>query len=187
MIYLKLFYEFAKTGLFAVGGGLATLPFLTAMSEKTGWFTTEQLADMVAVSESTPGPIGINMATYVGYNTAGILGSVIATLGLIFPSLVIIILISKILNKFRENKQIKNAFYGLRPASTALVAAAGIGFLDLAIFNKELFALSGSILDLINIKALTMAALIFIAIRKTKIHPIAFIILSAIIGIIFKF
>lgn len=187
MLYLRLFYEFAKAGLFAVGGGLATLPFLTAMSEKTGWFTAEQLADMVAVSESTPGPIGVNMATYVGYNTAGILGSIIATLGLIFPSLIIIIIISKILSKFKDNKQIKDAFYGLRPASTALIAAAGIGFLDLAIFDKELFAVTGSIIDLINIKAFIMAGIIFVAIRKTKIHPIAFIILSAIIGVIFKF
>ena len=86
MIFLQLFYEFFKTGLFAVGGGLATLPFLEDISQRTGWFTSAQLADMLAISESTPGPIGVNMATYVGFETAGILGSLCATVGLVMPS-----------------------------------------------------------------------------------------------------
>ena len=102
MIYLQLFYEFFKTGLFAVGGGLATLPFLYSMSDKTGWFTYGQLADMVAISESTPGPIGINMATYVGFTTAGIPGSIIATLGLVAPAIVVIIIVAGFFEKIPE-------------------------------------------------------------------------------------
>ena len=100
MIYLRLFFEFFKTGLFAVGGGMATLPFLYDMADKTHWFTSAQLADMIAVSESTPGPLGVNMATYVGFSVSGIPGGIIATLGLVCPAVVIIIIISKFLNKF---------------------------------------------------------------------------------------
>ena len=126
MIYLRLFWEFFKTGLFAVGGGLATLPFIYDMSDRTGWFTYQQIADMIAVSESTPGPIGVNTSTYVGYITGGLPGSIIATLGLVTPAVIIILIIASCLKKFRENRFVDHAFYGLRPASTAMVAAAGL-------------------------------------------------------------
>ena len=125
MLYLQLFWEFFKTGLFAVGGGLATLPFLQDMADRTGWFTRAQLADMLAVSESTPGPIGVNMATYVGFSTGGVGGALIATLGLITPSVIVILIVAAFLKAFRDSKWVSAAFYGLRPASTALVAAAG--------------------------------------------------------------
>ena len=108
MILLKLFFEFFKTGLFAVGGGMATLPFLYDMSERTGWFTQEKLADMIAVGESTPGPIGVNMATYVGFETAGIPGAVIATLGLVCPCVIIILVIARILKQFREKEPVES-------------------------------------------------------------------------------
>lgn len=110
MIYLQLFYEFFKTGLFAVGGGLATIPFLSAMTDKYTWFTKAQLADMIAVAESTPGPIGVNTATFAGYNAAGIPGAIIATLSLVLPSYIIILAISKALQKFRDNKYVNDAF-----------------------------------------------------------------------------
>ena len=110
MIYLQLFYEFFKTGLFAVGGGMATLPFLSAIAEKTGWFTQGMLADMIAVSESTPGPIGVNMATYVGFTTAGVPGAIAATLGLITPSVIIILIIARFLKAFRDNQYVDAAF-----------------------------------------------------------------------------
>ena len=100
MIYLQLFWEFVKTGLFALGGGMATVPFLFDISAKTGWFTTSELANMIAVSESTPGPIGVNMATYTGYKTAGIFGSLCATLALIIPSMLLSIGVYKVLKKF---------------------------------------------------------------------------------------
>ena len=102
MIYLRLFVEFFLTGLFAVGGGMATIPFLESMSERTGWFTSGQLADMIAVSESTPGPIGVNMATYVGFLTADIPGGIIATLGLVTPSVIVILIVAAFLKSFRS-------------------------------------------------------------------------------------
>ena len=126
MIFLRLFWEFFKTGLFAVGGGMATLPFLYDMSTRTGWFTQEKLADMIAVSESTPGPIGVNMATYVGFETAGVPGAVTATLGLICPSIMIILVIARMLKAFRKSRTVDAVFYGLRPCSIALIAAAGL-------------------------------------------------------------
>ena len=114
-IFLTLFLEFFKVGLFAVGGGLATIPFLYEMSAKTGWFTYEELANMIAVSESTPGPMGINMATYVGFETSGILGSICATIGLVTPSVIIILIIAKALQAFLSNRYVDAAFYGIRP------------------------------------------------------------------------
>jgi len=191
MIYLQLFFEFFKTGLFAVGGGMATLPFLYDMADKTGWFTSGQLADMIAVSESTPGPIGVNMATYVGYTTAGIGGGIIATLGLVIPSIIIIIIISYFLKSFRENKYVDAAFYGLRPASTGLIAAAGMTVVTITLLQMDLFKSSGKILDLFNWKSLILAIIIYLLsnnIKQTKkLHPVFFIAGSAIVGIIFGF
>ena len=191
MIYLRLFIEFFFTGLFSVGGGLATLPFLYDMSERTGWFTSSQLADMIAVSESTPGPIGVNMATYVGYTTGGIPGAIIATLGLICPAIVIIMLIAKVLEQFRQNKTVDSVFYGLRPCSVALIASAGFLVIKIALFNIEKFAASGALMSLFNFKAIALAAVLLVLTRWVKqtkdLHPIVFIGLSALVGIIFKF
>lgn len=191
MIYLQLFFEFFKTGLFAVGGGMATLPFLYDMAEKTNWFTSGQLADMIAVSESTPGPIGVNMATYVGFTTAGFLGGLIATLALVTPSVIIIVIISYFLKAFRKNKYVDAAFYGLRPASTGLIAAAGMTVVTITLLQMDLFKNSGSIMDLFNWKSLILAVIIYILsnnIKQTKkLHPVFFIVGSAIIGILFGF
>lgn len=118
MMLLRLFWEFFKIGLFAVGGGMATIPFLYDLSDRTGWFTYTQLADMIAISESTPGPIGVNMATYVGYEMSGVLGSISTTLGFVAPSIIIIVIVSIFLQKFRDNRYVESAFYGLRPASS---------------------------------------------------------------------
>lgn len=118
MILLRLFFEFAKVGLFAVGGGLATIPFLQDMGTRTGWLPTWSDHPRFAVSESTPGPMGVNMATYVGFEIFGLPGAVVATLGLIFPSIVVIIIIAGFLQKFRQSKAVDAVFYGLRPAST---------------------------------------------------------------------
>ena len=186
MIFLQLFYEFFKTGLFAVGGGLATLPFLEDISQRTGWFTSAQLADMLAISESTPGPIGVNMATYVGFETAGILGSLCATVGLVMPSVILIILISKVLEKFRTNTYVEAAFYGLRPASVAMVASAGIGVAMTTLLN-----LTASGFGVLRWRELVLAAVIVVLTnfvpKVKKFHPIVFIALAAAVGIIFKF
>ena len=190
-LYLRLFWEFFKTGLFAVGGGMATLPFMYDISDKTGWFTHSMLADMVAVSESTPGPIGVNMATYVGFVTGGVPGAVIATVGLVTPSVIVILLIARVLKAFRENQYVDAGFYGLRPCSIGLIAAAGVLVVKLALFNTELYASTGVIADLFNVKALILAAVLLAATRCIKklkgLHPIVFILASAVIGIVFSF
>ena len=186
MIFLQLLYEFFKTGLFAVGGGLATLPFLEDISQRTGWFTSAQLADMLAISESTPGPIGVNMATYVGFETAGILGSLCATVGLVMPSVILIVLVSKVLEKFRTNTYVEAAFYGLRPASVAMVASAGIGVAMTTLLN-----LTASGFAVLRWRELVLAAVIVVLTnfvpKVKKFHPIVFIALAAAVGIIFKF
>lgn len=192
MIFLKLFWAFFKTGLFAVGGGMATIPFLYEMSDSTGWFTHNDLANMIAVSESTPGPIGVNMATYVGYVTGcneggigfGILGAVIATLGLIMPAIIIILIIALFLKSFKDNKYLNSAFYGLRPASTGLIAAAG---LSVAVTN---FLPDGFVLAGFNWKGVILAVVLWIltnCVKKVKnLHPIVFILISAVAGVVFS-
>ena len=162
MLYVRLFWEFFKTGLFAVGGGMATLPFLYDMSAKTGWFSAGQLADMIAVSESTPGPIGVNMATYVGFTTAGIPGAVVATLGLVTPSVVVILLIARVLHQFRQNRYVDAAFYGLRPCSVGLIAAAGILVVKVSLFDFDLFHNTGAFSDLFRWKTLILAAVLLV-------------------------
>ena len=187
MIYLRLFFEFAKIGLFTVGGGLAAIPFLSELAQRTGWYSIAELSDMIAVSESTPGPIGINMATFAGFKVAGVLGAAVSTLGLIFPSLIIMILIARLLTNFSENKIVNSVFYGLRPASVALIAAAGIAVAQVTLISIETFELTGVITDLFTFKAIIWAAVLFVLTRKFKLHLVISIALSAIIGIVFNF
>lgn len=188
MIYLQLFWEFFKTGLFAVGGGMATIPFLREMGARTGWFTEAMLADMIAVAESTPGPIGINMATYVGYTAGGIPGGVVATLGEITPSIIVILIVAAFLTAFRKNPYVDRAFYGMRPASTALIAAAGIGVLRVCLVDAAAYASSGKLTDLVDLKALLVLAGVWVltnVVKPTKnLHPLAFIAVSALAGIV---
>lgn len=178
MNYLLLLYEFLKTGLFSIGGGLATMPFLYSMADKYPWFTRELLLDMIAVSESTPGPIGINMATYAGFMAGGIPGGVLATLAIIFPSILIMTVIVRVLDRFRENHYVTGAFYGLRPAVTALIASAGIGVAGLTLFGSETF----------EIKKLLLFVLLLLAMRFIKkMQPIYIITAAAAIGAVLKF
>lgn len=189
MIFLQLFYRFFQIGLFSIGGGLATLPFLYELMGDTGWYTMEDVSNMIAVSESTPGPLGVNMATYVGNVTGGILGGLVATVGLITPSIIVIILISKILEKFRDSETVKAIFYGLRPASMALIAGAGLLVARQAFVNEEVLAGFANWTDLsllFDFKSLFFAALLWILMKKYKKHPIVYILLAAVIGIVFQ-
>lgn len=191
MILLQLFWEFLKIGLFSVGGGMATLPFLYDLSDKMGWYTYAQLADMVAVSESTPGPVGINMATYVGYTVGGFGGAVLATLGVLLPGTVIVLIIAGMLAKFRGNRYVEAAFYGLRPASTGLIAAAGVSVIGVALLNTALYEETGRLLDLVSVKAVILAVVLWMltnVVKPTKkLHPVVFIAASAVVGIVFSF
>jgi len=184
MTLLRLWWEFFKIGMFSVGGGMATLPFLYDMSDRTGWFTYNQIADMLAVSESTPGPIGINMATYTGFTTAGFWGSLAATLGIVTPGIIIVLLIAAVLDKFRKNQRVEAAFYGLRPASTGLIAAAGVLVAKIALLNADAVSFLGAI----NLKAIILAAVLLVLTRwikpTKKLHPIVFIAASALVGIV---
>ena len=191
MIYLRLFYEFFKVGLFSVGGGLATVPFLTDMGSRTGWFTAEDLANMLAISESTPGPIGVNMATYVGFHTGGIPGGIVATLGLITPAIIVITIIAGFLKKFRESRTVDSVFYGLRPASTALITAALIQVCTIALMFHEVPVPEYGVIktQLFYWPAIALAVVVFVCLQikpLKKLHPIVYILASAAVGIIFK-
>jgi len=184
MFYLQLFYEFFITGLFMFGGGLAAIPFLQQMGESTGWFTTTELMDMIAIAEATPGPIGVNMATYAGYTAAGIPGGIIATIGLLFPSIIITITIAKLLIRFKESKYVESALYGLRPASLGLISAAGLTVFSLVVFGAEVHTLVDEGIALFDYRALILAAVLLVVTNLVKAHPILYFAISAVIGII---
>lgn len=194
MIFLELYFRFFFVGLFAIGGGLATVPFLQSMGEATGWFNQSDIADMIAISESTPGPIGVNMATYVGYQSGevfgvagGIFGGIIATLGLITPSIIVIVIVARMLQKFKDSKYVEYAFYGLRAASIALVASACLGVAKIAFWNAEIMAESGSVFAAVDYKSIILSVVIFFCVTKfKKLHPIALILFSAVVGILLK-
>lgn len=200
-VYIKLFWEFFKTGLFAVGGGMATLPFLQTIGTSTGWYTYGDLMNMLAVSESTPGPIGINMATYVGFTVAGLPGALIATLGEITPSIIVILIVAAILKSFRNNKYVDRAFYGLRPASTGLIGAACVAVVlevltTIQIIKPESgilnhFSLPEGFLQVFNLRGIFLTAILLVLTNYVKpvkdLHPIVFIALSAVVGVVFHF
>ena len=186
MKYLLLIFEFFKTGLFAVGGGLATLPFLSQMGEKYGWFTQEELANMLAVSESTPGPIGVNMATYAGNVSGGIPGGIVTTLALILPSYLTILLVSKVLNRFRDNRYVQGAMSTLRPASVGMVAAAVIGVLQSVLVNMEAVLALDWMRMVQPVCLILFAILLFGCFRFKKMHPVVFLAVGAVAGIVFK-
>ena len=189
---LLIFIEFFKTGLFSIGGGLATLPFLFDMSAKYGWFSTEQLTNMIAISESTPGPIGVNIATYVGYTTysgesgnilSGVLGGIFATLSLVLPSIIVILIIAGFLQKFKDSKIVKDVFYGLRAAVVGMLAVSLLTVVKTTFLVPDV----ADILTSIEWVKLAVFAVIFFLVMKFKKHPILYIALGAVAGIIFGF
>lgn len=187
MIYLKLYLEFFKIGLFSVGGGLATLPFLQQLVDKYDWITSEQLLNMIAISESTPGPIGINTATFVGHTTAGVLGSIIASIGIVTPSIIIIIVIAHYFTKFSEKSMVKAGFYGIRPAVAGLIGAAGFEVAKIALLNIDKYINTNNILAIFDVKGIILFVVMLYLINKYKKHPILYLIGAAVIGIIFKY
>ena len=171
MILATLFWEFFKIGLFAIGGGPVTIPFLFDLTEKYDWFTAQELTNMIAVSQSTPGPSGVNMATYAGFQTAGILGGLVATFGLILPSLIIVIRVSKFLRKCENNLLLNDVMLSIRPVVMALILMAGIELLKIIVID----CFSG-----------IFAILFFVLVYFYKKGPIFHIILSAILGVVLK-
>ena len=214
LIFMNLFGQFFRVGICAFGGGLETIPFLKELGEMTGWFTIDELANMIAISESTPGAMGINMSTYVGYEVIsdyynnmplGYIGGAISTLGLVAPSILVIIVICQLLEKFRNAKGVEWAFYGLRAASIGLIGNAAYSILTLSICSpenaKDAFnyhyhgnfwtdiwgASSAAITNFFNYKNLALGLFMGLLIFKFKKHPIFYIALAAVIGIVFQF
>lgn len=180
MTLLRMCWEFFKTGLLSVGGGLATLPFLYDMADKYPWFTREQLSDMIAVSESTPGPMGVNMATYAGYTTAGLPGAILATFSLVLPSIIVILIVARFLKRFQDSVTVRRVLGGLRPASVGLIAAAGFGILKIALSLR----FSGAPSGWMDWKALALMGVLAVLYHfKNKWHPIVFIALGAAAGL----
>lgn len=194
-LLLTLFGEFFKTGLFAVGGGLATIPFLYNMIERYGWFSDEVLGDMIAISESTPGPIGVNMATYSGYHVfsseygavVGVLGGIFTTLGLILPSFIVILFVSRMYQKFKENSLVQSGFYGIRPVVVGMIGATAVDMFLSAVV-RDISSLSVmNVISGVNVGALILFFVLLFLTNKFKKHPIFYIILAGIVGGIFKF
>jgi len=171
MIYIKLFLEFFHIGLFSFGGGYSTLPFLYHIAETREWYTVQQLSDMIAISSVTPGPVGINVATFAGFITAGLPGSMIATFAVVLPSFIIVIIISKLLEKFKKNKYVQSVIYMLKPTGCGLLAAVGI---DMFINN-------------INLLGFFLLAALFMASLSDKRSPLFYLGISAVFGLVAGF
>lgn len=184
----KLFANYFVTGMFSVGGGLATLPFLYDMSDRTGWFTYQELNNMVAISECTPGAIGANTATYVGFHVASFPGIIAANLGLVMPGILLILLIAKFLDQFRNNPLVDRTFNGLRPASVGLISAAAVSVLRITMLNEEMMQSAKSFVSWIDYRAVILAVVLFVLMKKFKdVHPAAFLGASAVVGAVFSF
>jgi len=191
MVLIYLFLEFIKTGLFSVGGGLATIPFLKEIAQNYDWFSVDELTDMIAVSEATPGPIGINMSTYSGFKADGFLGAAVATISIVIPPIIIILIISKVLQKFKTNKYVNKVFSVLRPASSGLILGAMMDIFMISFFYQENFMnfhfTVQNLFGLVNWKSVLLFIVAFLGVLKfKKLHPIVFIASGALFGILFS-
>lgn len=181
---LLVFWEFFKIGLFAVGGGPATIPFLMELTERYDWFTARELTDMIAVSESTPGPIGVNMATYVGFDTLGLFGGIVSTIALVVPSIIVITIIATFFHKMNQNPKVQAVFSGIRPAVTGIIASAVYTICKVSLFSAEASTIKPEWKAII----LSLVVLALLQIKKLKkIHPFFWFVLGSIAGIVFAF
>lgn len=184
---LRLMWEFFKAGAFAIGGGMATFPFLLVMADKFEWFSKNDLLDMIAISESTPGAIGVNAATFAGFKAYGLLGGIVATVSLIAPAIIIILIISRAMNKFKSSKIIKDSFAMIRPSTAGLILGAMFSIMYGSLFNMSLFEKTGKMLDFFKLPELVLFSVFFFILRKyKKIHPLLIIVAGALAGLIFN-
>lgn len=188
MIYLELFWSFVQVGLFCVGGGYASMPLIQAqVIDVHGWLSMSEFIDIFTISQMTPGPIGINAATFVGMKVAGFLGAIVATLGFVTPSFILGIILAKLFFKYGNIGVIKGILNGLRPAVVALICSAGMSFIFLALFNTEKMPINVADIDYLGLFVLIVA---FIAVRK-KVGIIKILagsgVLGLILGVIGKF
>jgi len=183
MSYLELFLTFFYIGAFTIGGGLVALTLMQQQLLEPGFISPERFFSMVAVSESTPGPIGINMATYLGFEFHGIPGAVIATAGTVLPSLIVILIIARFLHAWREIPLVRAAFYGIRAGTTGMIAVAAWKVLTVAVLPVDVFRESRNLSDLLNPAVLVFFALVCAAYRKFDLHPVVFIFTGAVFGV----
>jgi chromate transporter len=182
MNLLLLYFEFFKIGLFAVGGGLATLPFLFSMADNYDWLDREMVGNFLAIAQSAPGAIGVNMAAQTGFQACGIVGGCIAPLGLISPAIIVIVIIARVLTAVKNNKIAAAVFDGLRPAGAGLLTTAGFGALQLALVNSD----AAVWYEFLRIKETIILAVLLLLIYKLKGHPVIYIAIGAIAGIALK-
>lgn len=181
MIYLELFWSFVQVGLFCVGGGYASMPLIQAqVIDVHGWLSISEFIDIFAISQMTPGPVGINVATFVGMKVAGFLGAIVATLGFVTPSFILGIILAKLFFKYGNIGVIKGILNGLRPAVVALICSAGMSFIFLALFNTEKMPINVADIDYLGLFVLIVA---FIAVRK-KVGIIKILAGSGVLGLI---
>jgi chromate transporter len=181
--YIKFFIIFFKIGLFTIGGGLASIPLLQNEMLNRSWLTNGEFADMIAISQSTPGPIGINIATYIGFEKYGVLGSIIATLGMVCPSIIIITIIAKFLKHFNDNKIVKWVFLGIRPAVLGLIGVAAYNIAKISFVNQSnnhnFFNIQ------LNYKAIILGIILLIGTNlKKQYQPIIYILIAGLFGLI---
>lgn len=172
MIYLLLISEFFKIGLFSFGGGYATIPFLYHIATTYGWYTPTELAQMTAVASITPGPVGINVATYAGLKTAGILGSFMATVSEMLPSLILVMFVAKLLKKYKDNFYVKTIIETLKPISCALLVSVAIG-----LFKPVMH----------DVKAMVLLAVLLLLSWKSKKDPLFYILIAGVVGAMISF
>lgn len=182
MIYLKLFWSFFQVGLFSIGGGYAAMPLIqNQVVDINHWLSMNEFADVITISQMTPGPIAINSSTFVGIRVAGIPGAIIATLGCVFPSCIIVLFLAFIYYKYRNLSVVKGVLNGLRPAVTAMIASAGVSLVILAFWNGN--SVSSKLVDL-DVTAVILFALSLVILRKWKVNPIYVMLGAGIVGLI---
>lgn len=180
MIYLELFWTFLTIGAFTFGGGYAMLPLIQEQVVSKGWIDSQSIVNFIAVSESTPGPFAINMATYVGAEMGGVFGSLCATLGVVLPSFVIILLVAKCYDKFKESRVVKGCMSGLKPAVVGLIGGAVLSVL-ITVFFPTGWSLGVLQTPSFYVYLALLGGMFFLAMKK--VHPILIICISAVIGI----
>jgi len=182
MSLLYLFANFSRIGLFAIGGGLATLPFLFEIADSSDWLSREGIANMLAVAQSLPGAIGVNLSAYTGFTYAGPGGGFAAAMGLVAPSIIIIIIVARILESFKENKIVQSLFTAFRPAASGLLSAAGFSAIALSIWNSA----APVWFEFIRWKELLLLGILFFLVFKFKKHPLAYIAGAGLLGVLLK-
>ncbi len=185
MNLIILFLTFCYVGLFTIGGGLAVIPLLEKICVSNGWATVERFYQMVAISESTPGPIGINIATYAGYVSNGVLGGIVASIGIVTPPFILVMLIIKILDKYRKKPLVSAIFVGLRAVTIGLVATALLSLIKITLVDLSQYSDLATIYQIFDYKALIIFVVIAFLYFKFKKHPLLYIALGAVAGILF--